>query len=101
MLIRVLPAITAARDKLMFANMLMMAASICLWSMRLTVSSANEDIVVNEPQNPTATSSAYFASRLHEMARIEKTPSMKLPRILTSRTVTGRGPIVADWAVIR
>lgn len=98
---RVLPAITAAIDRLMFANMLMMAVSICLWSMRLTVSSANEDIVVNEPQNPTATSSAYFASRLHEIARIEKAPSMKLPKMLTSRTLTGRDPIVAGWPVIR
>jgi len=58
----------------------------------LLVSRANEDIVVSEPQNPTATSIEYFVSRFQKTEIIENTPKMKLPITLTIRTLTGRTP---------
>jgi hypothetical protein len=40
-------------------------------SNKLLVSSANDDMVVNEPQKPTATNSVYLVSRLNASAKIE------------------------------
>jgi hypothetical protein len=44
----------------------------CLLSKRLLDSSANEEIVVNEPQKPIATSREYFGSRFQLRVTILK-----------------------------
>lgn len=64
----------------------------CLLSKRLLDSSANDDIVVNEPQNPIATRSEYFGSRFQTIDTIEKIPNMKLPSTLMDKTFNGRAP---------
>ena len=51
-----------------------------------TLSKANEDMVVKEPQNPMATRKEYFESKFKEVDRTEKIPKMKLPIILTVNT---------------
>jgi hypothetical protein len=67
----------------------------------LFVSRANEDIVVREPQNPTATSIEYFVSRFQKTEITENTPRMKLPITLTIRTLTGRAPsIIGDETIL-
>ncbi len=40
-----------------------------------------------EPQNPTATSKVYFASKFNANARTEKTPRIKEPTTLTTKTL--------------
>jgi hypothetical protein len=55
-------------------------------------SSAKDDIVVNEPQNPIATRSEYFGSRFQIRETIEKTPRTKLPSTLIARTINGKAP---------
>ena len=62
----------------------------CLLSKRLLDSSANDDIVVNEPQKPIATSSEYFGSRFQLRVTIEKTPNAKLPNTFIAKTFNGR-----------
>lgn len=47
--------------------MLIVAVKNSLLSNRLLVSRANEDIVVSEPQNPTATSIEYFVSKFQKI----------------------------------
>ena len=42
------------------------------------VSRANDEIIVNDPQNPTAANNQYLASRFYRTASIEN-----MPRILT------------------
>jgi len=64
----------------------------CLLSKKLLDSSANEDIVVNEPQNPIATRSEYFGSRFQVIETIEKTPRIKLPSTLIAKTFNGKAP---------
>jgi hypothetical protein len=63
-------------------------------SIKLLVSNANEDMVVNDPQNPTATSKEYFASRFKAKAATENTPKTKLPSTLTIKTLTCKPPNV-------
>ena len=64
----------------------------CLLSKRLLDSSANDDIVVNEPQKPIATNNEYFGSRFQLIVTIEKTPNAKLPNTLIAKTFIGRAP---------
>ena len=58
--------------------------------MRLLESSAKEDIVVNEPQNPTAASKEYLPSKFHCSDKITKIPKIKAPITLTIKTLTGK-----------
>jgi len=44
----------------------------CLLSKRLIDSNANDDIVVKDPQNPTAKNNEYFGSRLKVVDKIEE-----------------------------
>jgi hypothetical protein len=61
----------------------------CLLSSKLFTSSANDDIVVKEPQKPIAKKNAYFGSRFHETAKTENIPKIKLPIMLTIKTFNG------------
>ncbi len=58
----------------------------------LTLSNANEDIVVKEPQNPIATRKEYLESRFKEADNTEKIPRIKLPIMLTNNTFETRFP---------
>jgi hypothetical protein len=81
--------------------MLMATLPNCLLSIRLLVSSANEEIVVNEPQNHTAASKEYFESKFHKTERIENTPEVKLPITLITRMLIGSVPrIKGDSAIL-
>ena len=71
----------------------------CLLSRRLLDSSANDDIVVNEPQKPMATSSEYFGSRFQLKVTIEKTPNTRLPNTLIDKTFSGE--LLTTEALIR
>ena len=51
--------------------------------------SANEDIVVSEPQNPIAIKRGYFVSKFQSEDRMENIPRMKLPIIFTASTLIG------------
>ena len=55
----------------------------------LLESRANEDIVVNDPQNPTAASNEYLPSRFHCSETIMKIPKMNAPITFTIKTLTG------------
>lgn len=99
--VNILPRITAANERPTFPNMFNPKKANCLLSNRLIVSRAKADIVVNEPQNPTAKNNEYFASRLKVVDKIENMPMIKLPMILISRTFTGRIPnIIGDDTIL-
>jgi len=56
-----------------------------LFSRRLLESSANADIVVNEPQNPTAAKREYLPSRFHCCDIMTNAPRINAPTTLTIR----------------
>ncbi len=58
----------------------------CRLSIIFTLSKANEDIVVNEPQNPIATRKEYLESKFKDADNTEKIPRTKLPIIFTNNT---------------
>ena len=60
---KILPTMIAPNDNPTFANMFSPKIENCLLSKRFVDSRANEDIVVKEPQNPTAIRRKYFVSR--------------------------------------
>lgn len=57
-------------------------------------------MVVNEPQKPIAINNEYFASKLNDIDRIEKSPKIKLPNMLTVNTFTGKVAIVIGDSTI-
>jgi len=65
-----------------------------------TLSKANEDIVVKDPQNPIATRKEYFESKFNEADKTEKTPKIKLPIILTRSTFEIIFPKPSGYEVI-
>lgn len=88
----VLPKITAANERPTFPNTFNPNNVNCLLSKRLIDSNANDDMVVKDPQNPTAKNKEYFGSRLKVVDKIEKIPTIRLPMKLTRRTFTGKRP---------
>ena len=76
-------------DNPIFATMLIASTPYWLFSRRLFESSANEDIVVSEPQNPTAAKREYRPSRFHCWDIITNAPRINAPIILTIKTLTG------------
>lgn len=58
----------------------------CLSSIIVTFSKANDDMVVKEPQNPTATSKEYLESKFKEADKEENIPKIKLPITLINST---------------
>jgi hypothetical protein len=91
--VTVLPRITAANERATFPITFNPNNTNCLLSRRLIDSRAKADMVVNEPQNPTAKNNEYFASILKLVDKIENTPRIKLPMIFTTRMLTGSVPI--------
>lgn len=79
-------------DMAAFPRMFYMASINCLLSNKLFTSSANDDIVVKEPQNPIPKKKEYLGSRLNVMDKIENTPKIKLPMTLTIKTFSGSPP---------
>ena len=64
--IRILPPYTAKKDKDTFKIIFIPKWRNCLFSIILTLSKANEDIVVKEPQNPMAIRKEYFESKFNK-----------------------------------
>ena len=60
-----------------------------LFSSKLLESRAKADIVVNEPQKPTAANKEYFESRCHCCDKTTNTPRINAPATLTIKTLTG------------
>ena len=58
----------------------------CLLSIIFTLSNANEDIVVKEPQKPIAIRKEYLESKFKDADNTEKIPRTKLPIMLTNNT---------------
>lgn len=87
---KVLPPNMAPRDKPTLASVLSASKLKRLLSSRLLVSSAKEDMVVKEPQNPTAISKVYFGFKFNPIDITENNPSTKLPKIFTIKTLIGR-----------
>jgi len=73
-----LPPITAPIDNPTFAKMFNVRSINCLFSSRLVVSNAKEDIVVKEPQKPTATKIEYCEFTFNAIKRTENKPKIKL-----------------------
>ena len=88
-----LPKIITPKESPTFPNIFSPNNVNCLLSRRLTVSKANDDMVVKEPQKPIAKSSEYFVSRFQNMDKIENTPRIKLPTMFIIRMLTGSVPI--------
>ncbi|MGC2427316.1 MAG: hypothetical protein WA421_09785 [Nitrososphaeraceae archaeon] len=91
--VRVLPRIRAPKESPTFVNIFIANIKNCLFSNRLFDSSANEDIVVKDPQKPTAKRSEYFASRFHITDMTEKIPNARLPTTFTIKMLMGSNPI--------
>lgn len=53
-------------------------------------SSANDDIVVSEPQNPIAAKSENLPSRFHCSDKMINIPKINAPRTLTIKTLRGK-----------
>ena len=66
----------------------------------LTLSKANEDMVVKDPQNPIATRKEYLESKFKDADNTEKIPKMKLPTIFTNNTFETTLPNSRGAAVI-
>ena len=64
----------------------------CRLSIIFTLSKANEDMVVKEPQKPMATRKEYLESKFKDADNTEKTPRIKLPIMLTNNTFETRFP---------
>ena len=63
-------------------------------------SSANDDIVVKEPQNPIAKKKEYLGSSFQVIDRIENAPKRKLPIILTIKTFSVSPPNTIGYSTI-
>ena len=66
----------------------------------LTLSKANEDMVVKDPQKPIATRKEYLESRFKDADNTEKIPKMKLPTMFTNNTFETKLPNSRGAAVI-
>lgn len=89
---KALPPNIEPNDRPTFVIMLIAIKEYCLLSIKSDVSKAKEDIVVNPPQNPIATSNIYLSSRFHCCERTENPPRIKLPTIFTINMFTGNAP---------
>jgi hypothetical protein len=72
----------------------------CRLSNMLTLSKANDDMVVKDPQKPIATRKEYLESKFKDADNTEKIPNMKLPAIFTNNTFETRFPKSRGAAVI-
>src|SRR6185312_15954999 len=91
-LVKAFPPNIAPSDNPTFAITLIANRKYCLPSIRLADSNEKDDMVVSPPQNPIATSIAYFWSRLHCWESMANAPRMKLPITFTIKTFTGSVP---------
>jgi hypothetical protein len=98
--IRILPPYTARSDNETFAMMFAATLKNCRLSNMLTLSKANEDMVVKDPQKPIATRKEYRESKFKDADNTEKIPKMKLPTIFTNSTFETRFPKSRGAAVI-
>ena len=66
----------------------------------LTLSKANEDMVVRDSEKPIATRKEYLESKFKDADNTEKIPKMKLPTMFTNNTFETRLPNSRGAAVI-
>lgn len=76
-------------ERPMFATMLAASVPYWLFSSKLLESRANDDIVVREPQNPTAAKREYLPSRFHYWDKTTNTPRINAPITFTIKTLRG------------
>ena len=79
----------APSDKPTFARMFSARSVKRFASSKLVDSSANDDMVVKDPQKPTAANRLYCESKFKATDKTENKPKMKLPNTLTTNTFTG------------
>ncbi len=72
----------------------------CRLSNMLTLSKANDDMVVKDPQKPIATRKEYLESKFKDADNTEKIPKMKLPAMFTNNTFETKFPKSRGAAVI-
>ena len=72
--------------------MLIIANTNCLLSHKLFTSSANDDMVVKDPQKPIAKRNEYRGSRFNVTDNTENTPKINLPMLFTINTFKGSPP---------
>ena len=84
-----MPPIKAAIDNPTLAKIFTTSTVYWWFSSKLVESSANADMVVNEPQKPIAANKEYFPSRCHCWDNTMKSPSMNEPITLTIKTLSG------------
>ena len=101
MLAAALPPMTAPIDYPTFAKMFRVNSANWFFSSRVVVSRAKEDIVVNEPQKPTATKSAYCEFKFSVTKKMENKPKIKLPATFTSMIFMGNPQIVRGDSTMR
>ena len=98
---RILPIMIAPNDNPTFANMFNPKIENCLLSKRFNDSRVKEDIVVREPQNPTAIRRKYFVSRFQTTDNIENTPNTKLLTTFTARIFSGNvATTTGDYTIL-
>ena len=85
-----MPPIRAAIDNPTFPRIFTINETYWLFSSKLLESSANEDIVVSEPENPTAVKREYLLSRFHCYESTTNAPRINAPATLTIRTLAGK-----------
>jgi hypothetical protein len=71
---KILPPNMAPKDKPTLARIFSANRLKRFASARLLFSNAKDDMVVKEPQNPTATSKVYWGSRFNPMDKMENNP---------------------------
>ena len=101
MVAKILPITIAPSDNTTFANIFNPKIENCLLSKRFVDSRANEDIVVRDPQNPTATRRKYFVSRFQTTDNIENIPNTKLPNTFTVKIFSGNASVVLYFQLPR
>ena len=84
------PANKAAIENPTFVIIFTNKNRYCLFSKRFVESNANEDIVVNEPQRPTAANNEYFPSKFHCWEITINNPRMNAPITFTIKTLSGK-----------
>ena len=85
-----MPPIKAAIDNPTFARMFTTDEMYWWFSSKLVESSVRKDIVVNDPQNPTAAKREYLLSRCHCYESTMNNPRINDPITLTNKTLTGK-----------
>ena len=98
-----MPPIKAAIDNPTFARIFTINETYWLFSSKLLESSARKDIVVNDPENPTAAKREYLLSRCHYCESTMNNPRINdpitepIPRKINSRPFVHYKIMIRDY----